>query len=118
MSRWTTEEDDLLKQLAVDGMSATLMTRALAGRSEAAITGRACRLGVPLASRAHQSLIDHLREGGAIIREQVGGAIGVHWTTAARAGGHFSDRLCERLLSLGYIAPLPGRENVFGWLRG
>lgn len=115
MSRWTAEEDETLRQLAADGMSALLIARALEGRSESAVSGRLSRLGVPLKSRAHQALIEYLTEGGRLARERIGGVVGDHWTRATRTGGHFSAALCERLLSLGFIRPEADRENVFRW---
>ena len=69
MSRWTAEEDETIAKLAGEGLSASLIARAMSGRSERAVTSRLVRLGVSLRSREHQSLIEHLREGGKIVRE-------------------------------------------------
>lgn len=116
MSRWTAEEDATLKALAADGLNGREIARAMGdARSESAVTGRAAKIGATMRSREHegQSLREHLAEGGRIVREEVGGAVGIHWTRASRMGGHFSAKLCERLAALGFIAPADGRENVY-----
>lgn len=117
MTRWTDAEDDQLKELAADGLSAREIALALDARSESAVSGRAARIGASLLSSPHQSLREYLADGGRIVREDVGGAVGIHWAKATRSGSNFAATICERFVALGFIEPTDGRENVFRWVR-
>lgn len=46
-------------------------------------------------------LIDFLKRGGVLVREDFGGAVGVRWGTAHRCGTPFETPVCERLLETG-----------------
>lgn len=46
-------------------------------------------------------LIDFLKRGGVLVREDFGGAVGVRWGTAHRCGAPFETPVCERLLETG-----------------
>lgn len=116
MTRWKPEEDDLLRELAVDGLSAREIALALTERSEGAVSSHASAIGVALISRGSQDLREYLAEGGRIVREDVGGIIGIYWAKATRSGSVFSAKTCERFVALGFIAPTDGRENVFRWV--
>lgn len=113
MSRWNEQEDTVLRELAKDGLSGAEISRAIPGRSESSIYGRARTLRVSLTSREHQSLRDYLADGGCIVRDEVGGVVGVRWAAATRCGESFATKVCERLVSLGFLRTVDGRENVF-----
>jgi hypothetical protein len=115
MSRWKPEEDDLLMSLAGDGLSAQEIALALKSRTGAAVYGRAKALKVTLNSREHQSLRDYLREGGRLVRDEVGGVVGVRWARATRSGESFATKVCERFVELGWLRSADGRESVFCW---
>lgn len=113
MPKWTPGEDDKLLELMADGLSADEIGRVITERSVSAIYGRASTLGKTFCSREHQGLRDYLREGGLLVREEVGGAVGVRWAPATRCGGSFGARVCERLVALGLLIPTRDRANVF-----
>lgn len=114
MAKWTPEEDAQLAELAKDGFSAKEIAAAI-GRSEGSVSGRVAKLKVCLNSRAHQGLREYLREGGPLVRDEIGGVVGIHWTKAARTGEAFSAVICERFVALGFLRPEGGRPNVFKW---
>lgn len=115
MTKWTPEEDDAITKLAGDGLSAKEIARTVPPRSESAVSSRLSRIGVSLESREHQTLREYLAEGGRLVREEIGGAVGVHWAKATRCGVSFSTQVCERFVELGFIRPDAGRENIFRW---
>lgn len=114
MAKWTPEEDAQLIDLAKDGLSAKEIAAAI-GRSESSVSGRASKLRITMRSRQHQSLREYLREGGPLVRDEIGGAVGVHWTKAARTGEAFAASICERFVALGFLRAFPDRPNVYRW---
>lgn len=51
--------------------------------------------------REREFLLSFLKRGGALVREDIGGAIGVRWGRAHRCGPAFDPLACERLLERG-----------------
>ena len=113
--KWTPEEDQKLRDLASDGLSPTLIANILPERTADAIWARASRLKIRLQSQETRSAYEYLKEGGAVVRDEIGGVVGVRWGAATRTGETFATRFCERLVALGFIRPLSERANVFQW---
>ena len=114
MTRWTPEEDAQLTELAAEGLSPAEVAGVMKTRSESAVAGRASKIGASFRSREHQPLREYLSRGGAVVREDIGGVIGVRWAKATRSGEAFSARACEVFVRLGLLAPTE-RPDVFAW---
>jgi len=112
MAAWSEEDVERLEQLAGEGLSGKEIALILK-RTEAAIRAKAAACEISIDSREDGGLRSFLRDGGHLIREEIGGAVGVHWARASRSGGAFSPRLCERLRELGLIVPTMDREHIF-----
>lgn len=79
--------------------------------------------------REREFVLSFLRRGGALIREEMGGAVGIRWGPAHRCGTSFDSNTCERLLSRGCVIngksrilenphPFSKGNNVFVLLEG
>lgn len=112
MKRWTEEQDAALAQAIKDGLSAR-EAGLVVGKSESATQGRANRLKLSFESSENQGLRTYLREGGRLVREEIGGAVGIHWARATRSGGGFKAQFCERLVELGLLVREEGSQSVF-----
>jgi hypothetical protein len=117
MSRWTPEEDVILRDNVESGLSAAELALLLPDRTADAVWGRCRKIGLKLRAAEHTPLREYLAEGGCVVRENVGGAIGIHWAKATRSGSAFATSICERFVALGFLKPIPERENVFRWAR-
>lgn len=51
--------------------------------------------------KARRRMIRHLRKGGVVVREDAGGAVGIYWSRADRAGLPFDQVIGDRLLETG-----------------
>lgn len=102
----------MLRTCASDGLAASEAAAAL-GRNVAGVYGRARRLGVRFTSSRHDQLRTFLRKGGRLVREEIGGAVGVRWGRAHRSGAAFDTRVCERLLELGQLKPSAEGQDVY-----
>jgi hypothetical protein len=72
--------------------------------------------------RERDFLLSFLRKGGRLLREDIGGVVGVRWGRAHRSGPPFDPQTCERLLEKGCVIDglphvlhpsLDAPENVF-----
>lgn len=115
MTRWTQEQDDLLRELAADGLSAAEIARAMPDRSESAVYGRAAKLKARLSAGNYREMRDYLSGGGCLVRDEVGGVVGVRWARATRSGESYPTRTCERLAALGWLRPHQFSANVYQW---
>jgi hypothetical protein len=50
--------------------------------------------------------------GGGIVREDVGGCVGVRWTTASRDGTKLNDPRLEEALEAGVFVAAPGKPHL------
>lgn len=105
-NRWTPEDDSTLRICASEGLSAAEAATVL-NRTPAAVSGRASALEVSFNSRNDGGLRQYLGDGGHVIREDCGGAVGIRWCTATRSGQSFPPALCERLTAIGIIRQSP-----------
>lgn len=62
-------------------------------------------------------VLEFLKRGGVLIREDIGGVVGVRWGRAHRSGPPFDTETCERLLERGCtVDGLPQvLRNAPGW---
>jgi hypothetical protein len=109
---WTEEREGRLRELASSGLTAALCAKAL-GTTEAAVYGRARKLEISFDGSECASVTRFLAEGGRLLREEIGGVIGVRWCRAHRSGPGFPAAICETLLQQDYMRPIPGSSNVF-----
>ena len=65
------------------------------------------------AEAARKRLPRFVKRGGFVVRDVVGGAVGVRWTRAARTGGWFNPAKLERALELGVLRPVQGAASIF-----
>lgn len=112
MKPWSTQEDVLLRQCASEGLSSSEAARIL-DRTVDSVSSRAGRTGVRFSSADHSALRKYLKREGRLIREDVGGAVGVRWACAHRSGPTFSAAICDRLLAHALILPDPEAPQVF-----
>lgn len=70
--------------------------------SDAALTRRRERLFV----------LAFLKRGGVVVREDLGGVVGVRWGRAHRSGAPFNTEACERLLTNGCTVAGEPRQLV------
>lgn len=49
----------------------------------------------------YRRLVEYMKRGGAVLREDVGGVVGVRWTTAHLSVVRFDPKACERLMERG-----------------
>lgn len=110
--RWSPEDEERLAVLAKDGLSASAVADAL-NRTEGGVYAKAAAIGVTFSSTTHRGLTDHIEAGGAVMREDCGGSVGIRWTDAARTGATYATAICERLVQLGKLKPLPERTHIF-----
>lgn len=117
MAKWTPEEDACLKECAKTGLTAGEAAVAVAAlgneRGEAACASRARRLKITFNSASNIGLRNFLAEGGRLIREDIGGVIGVRWARAHRSGSGFATDVCEKLLAIGLLKPEPNAQHVY-----
>ncbi len=50
---------------------------------------------------ARRRLVRFLSKGGVLVREEIGGAVGVAWRTASRSGEGFPTEVCEKVRQKG-----------------
>ena len=62
---------------------------------------------------ARKRLPRYVKRGGFVVRDVVGGAVGVRWTRAARTGGWFNPAKLELALELGVLKPVRGAISIF-----
>ena len=110
---WSSEEDVVLEACAADGLSGCETARALC-RSANTVYARAGRRQIRFASAAQASPRAFLAKGGVLVREDVGGAVGIAWSRAHRSGPGFASTACERYLQLGLLKPLDDAGRLFG----
>lgn len=109
MRYWDDTEDATLKRAAEDKLGAYEAAKLL-DRSEAAVRGRARKLGVSFNGARCRDVREHVAGGGYLVRDEVGGVIGVHWACATRSAGAFDGQVCEALVEHGLLLPeKPGR---------
>lgn len=104
MNRWLPDEVALLTSLAKIGVGAKECAFIL-GRSEGAVRAKAQASEVVFNGLACKQVRDHLASGAVLVREEVGGVIGVHWACASRSLGGFNARVCEALRDHGLLVP-------------
>lgn len=109
---WTAAEDQLLRECAGDGLSSGETARVL-DRTVDSVSSRAGRKQIRFSSAEHAALRKYLKREGRLLREDIGGAVGVRWATAHRSGPSFSAAVCERLLASGMMQPDPDAPHVF-----
>lgn len=102
MGRWTDDEDARLREYAKIGLTAAEAGVVL-DRSESACAGRARRLDVAFNSAAHTDLRLFVAKGGRLVREDIGGVVGVRWARAHRSGPGFATPICEQFLTIGLL---------------
>lgn len=102
MAKWTEQEDGKLLACIGDGLTAE-ETSPVVGKSSSACAGRASRLKVGFNSAPHAGLRAFLSAGGRIVREDLGGVVGVRWARASRSGGGFAAPICDRFVQLGIL---------------
>lgn len=54
--------------------------------------------------RERERLLSFLKRGGAIVREDVGGGVGVRWGKAHRCGRGFDAATCDKILEAGFTS--------------
>lgn len=116
-TKWTEELDAKLKTLGSDGLTAVEIA-AVMDLSEGPVRSRAAHLKVSLDGSDHYDLHRFVAAGGALIREDIGGVIGVRWGRAHRSGSPFDTDMCERLLTLGALAPIEPTRPVYSLAGG
>lgn len=109
---WTAGEDQLLRECAGDGLSSGETARII-GRTVDSVSSRAGRKQIRFNSAEHAALRKYLKREDRLLREDLGGAVGVRWATAHRSGPTFSAAVCERLLAGGLVQPDPEAPHVF-----
>jgi hypothetical protein len=68
-----------------------------------AIDGACTRHHVSRNSQRSQEIREAIRRGVRLIREDVGGAIGVRWSSAHRGGETYPTAYCEALVEMGLL---------------
>lgn len=99
---WTPERDALLETLAEGGASGEEVAR-IVECSASTVYRRAKALKIFFDARSTTLLRNFLEDGGRLIREDVGGAVGIRWGRANRSGPGFEFDHCETFLRLGMI---------------
>lgn len=112
MGKWTKEHDGRLLALIDDGLTAAQVAH-LMDRSEGSVRARALKLKVGFNSTRQADLLDFLRKGRALVREDIGGVVGVRWCPADRSGGNFNTPMCETLAHHGFLARLEEARAVY-----
>lgn len=110
--RWELEDDITLRHLARAGVGAK-ECGVILGRSEGAVRARAKRLDVTFDGLACKAVREHLASGAVLVREDVGGGIGVHWACATRSLGGFNAKVCEALMNAGLLVPDERGRTVY-----
>lgn len=110
--KWTTELDAKLKALMADGLTAAICADIM-GATEGSIYARASSQSFKFQSDECQAVAKFLALGGRLIREDVGGVVGVRWARAHRSGPGFPAPICERLLELGRLTTDHGNPSIF-----
>lgn len=108
--KWKPEEIVTLQCLAKDGLTGAEIGRIM-DRSEGSVNSAAFRNKIGLDSGAGIMARAYLKEGGAILREDCGGAVGIRWAPAHRSAGSFPTPLCEAYLAHGFLTEL--RPNTY-----
>lgn len=113
MKRWTTQEDEKLTALAASGVTAKQASATMPGRTAAGLAKRAAKIGVSFQG-GDPALRAFLDKGGVLVRDEIGGAVGVRWGCAHRSGGGFDAGVCEKLREFGFLRQHPGgTDNQF-----
>ncbi|MFY8143064.1 MAG: hypothetical protein ACOVMT_04175 [Caulobacter sp.] len=105
--RWSPADEARLVELAKAGLSGKEIGSVLA-RPVGGVRAKASELKVPIDSVPNDALRRHLagddtRLPGAVLREEIGGVIGVRWCLPSRYGETFCTVYCDTLLSLGRL---------------
>lgn len=98
-----------LRTLAGDGLDGRWIARAM-GRSTNSIYSMASKSGIRIGADDLSLSRKALAGGVALIREEIGGSIGIRWACAHRSGDPLNSRFLERIYELGY---LKAKDGVF-----
>lgn len=106
---WSPADEAEVALLAKAGLSGREIGSVLK-RSEAAVRAKAAELKVPIDSKANDALRRLLAGSddalpGIILREDLGGVIGVRWCLPSRSGDTFCAAYCQALLDQQMIVP-------------
>lgn len=101
-TRWTADKLTQLKELAAKGLGGAEIAHVI-GATPSAIEGACARYRVSRNSQRSQEIREAIRRGVRLIREDVGGAIGVRWSSAHRGGETYPTAYCEALVEMGLL---------------
>lgn len=111
-TKWTVELDAQLAELASDGLSVAEAAKIM-GLTYGSVAGRASSQRVAFYGHENMGLRAFIQRGGHLMREDIGGIVGIRWAPADRNGGSFPTPFCERLLSLGLLKQAGFGPRVF-----
>lgn len=108
MTKWTEEEVATLRDMAEVGFTAEEVATVL-GRSPSSVSGAASSRRIEFLSSKNAGARAFLKRGGAVMREDFGGAIGVLWSSAHRGEKpeRFDTTFLDRLLAMGWLKQAP-----------